>query len=228
MRSNTNSQSETVASAERRPHPALLCRRPGSWAGWPQAGCGGARSSHPLSLAIGVIRAAALRVFPTPKSAVPPALAAARKLSASVFIGWFYGPTTAFRRAHSGASGGKIKTQSADFIRFGGGLGIYKSVEAALKEKVACDLESHDPLLSILRSSGILRNDAVEFLGSTAAPAVLRRARAPNPGAPGRPKRWLCFTRPVWAARARPTAPGAGALPLPNGIVPAAAGVRRP
>ena len=57
------------------------------------------------------------------------------------------------------------------------------------------------------------RNEAVEFLGSAAAPAAVRRALAPNPGAPGRTKRWVDATRYEWVARARPTAPGAGALP---------------
>ena len=48
--------------------------------------------------------------------------------------------------------------------------------------------------------------------GSTAAPAVIRRALAPNPSA-----RWhhavRALVRPRRAARARPAAPGAGAVP---------------
>ena len=64
--------------------------------------------------------------------------------------------------------------------------------------------------------SFLSRNDAVEIPGSTAAPAVVRRALAPNTGAPKRTKRWVGAKRQVWAARARPTAPGAGALPKPT------------
>ena len=60
------------------------------------------------------------------------------------------------------------------------------------------------------------RNNAVEFLGSAAAAAAVRRARAPNPGAPGRTQRWVDSTRYEWGAKARPTAPEAGALSIPT------------
>ena len=53
-------------------------------------------------------------------------------------------------------------------------------------------------------------------MGSTAAPAVVRRALAPNPEAPGGTKRWANFGRYEWGAGARPTAPEAGALPKPT------------
>ena len=53
-------------------------------------------------------------------------------------------------------------------------------------------------------------------MGSTAAPAVVRRALAPNPAAPGGTKQWANSSRHEWAARARPTAPEAGALPKPT------------
>ena len=53
-------------------------------------------------------------------------------------------------------------------------------------------------------------------MGSTAAPAVVRRALAPNPEAPGGTKQWANSSRHEWAARAQPTAPEAGALPNPT------------
>ena len=59
----------------------------------------------------------------------------------------------------------------------------------------------------------LIRNHAVEFPGSAAAPAAVRRALAPNTEAPGRTKRWMDSLRHERAARARPTAPEAGALP---------------
>ena len=59
------------------------------------------------------------------------------------------------------------------------------------------------------------RNHADESLGSAAAPAAVRRALAPNPGAPEDPERWVDFARRMWGARARPTATGAVALPIP-------------
>jgi len=58
------------------------------------------------------------------------------------------------------------------------------------------------------------RNGSVEFSGSAAAPAAVRRALAPNAEAPEPTEQWMDSDRTVWAARARPTASGAGALPI--------------
>ena len=59
----------------------------------------------------------------------------------------------------------------------------------------------------------IILNDAVGFMGSTAAPAVVRRAPAPNVTRRDEPIRAL-VPRQKPAPRASPAAPGAGALPI--------------
>jgi hypothetical protein len=56
----------------------------------------------------------------------------------------------------------------------------------------------------------------LEILGSAAASAAVRRALAPNTDALGRTKRWVDSMRQMRLARARPAAPGAGALPIPT------------
>ena len=58
------------------------------------------------------------------------------------------------------------------------------------------------------------RNHAVEFLGSTAAPAVVRRAPAPNARASGNSKRWV-NSMPLSGARGRaPLRPGRERSPI--------------
>jgi hypothetical protein len=71
----------------------------------------------------------------------------------------------------------------------------------------------------ILNGYGSGKNHAAEFSGSTAAPAVVRRALAPNLVAPGRTEWWVDFVGQVWGARARPTATGAVALPIASARV---------
>ena len=61
-----------------------------------------------------------------------------------------------------------------------------------------------------------MKFNLISKFGSAAAPAAVRRALAPNPEAPGGPKRRAYSTRQAWAARARPSAPVAGALPIPT------------
>ena len=54
------------------------------------------------------------------------------------------------------------------------------------------------------------------IMGSAAAPAAVRHAPVPNMEAPGPTgQQWICSTGHAWAARARPAAPEAGALPKP-------------
>ena len=67
-------------------------------------------------------------------------------------------------------------------------------------------------LIVIVGGNGLSRNDSVE-MGSTAAPAVVRRALAPNAGAPGRTKRFDILTRKSGSRGRDPLRPGRARSP---------------